>query len=152
MKLIMSTSILPSNSSELTPELIAFTNVHNLMAQAGSMFAICAWTIVLRCYVRIAILKSFGADDWTMLIAFVCMPKFSLGVFPDASEGFSFGNLYMLHTRGTTRARQAYTGYSNEQGCLPRASEGSRDTYVLRDSRPLSCQDLSQFPVPTLGD
>jgi hypothetical protein len=58
----------------------------------------------------------------------------------------------MLRTGVTISAWQAYTGYSNEQSCLPRASEGSRDTYVLRDSRPLSCQDLSQFPVPTVGD
>jgi hypothetical protein len=70
----MSAPTTPSSSADLSPDLIAFSNAHNLMAKAGSMFAICALTVMLRCYVRVIILKSFGADDWTMLLAFVLSP------------------------------------------------------------------------------
>ncbi|KAH7090612.1 hypothetical protein FB567DRAFT_546788 [Paraphoma chrysanthemicola] len=59
-----------SASTNLTSELIAFTSAHSLMAQAGSVFALCALTVILRCYARIVILKAFGSDDWTILLAF----------------------------------------------------------------------------------
>jgi hypothetical protein len=67
----MSAPTMPSSSVDISPELLAFNNAHNLMAKAGSMFAICALTVILRCYVRVIILNSFGADEWTMLLAFV---------------------------------------------------------------------------------
>jgi hypothetical protein len=69
----MSAPAVPPSSSlaSLSPELIALNNAPALMAQAGSVFAICFVTVVLRFYVRAMILRSFGADDWTMLLAFV---------------------------------------------------------------------------------
>jgi hypothetical protein len=72
---IMSAPDIASSSSlpTLNPELIIFTNAYALMAQAGSMFAVCFLTVVLRCYVRAVILRCFGADDWTILLALVLL-------------------------------------------------------------------------------
>ncbi|KAF2036233.1 hypothetical protein EK21DRAFT_106337 [Setomelanomma holmii] len=66
----MSAPAVVPGSTELPPELIAYTNSRSLMAQAGSNFALFALTVVLRCYARSALLKAFGPDDWTMLLAF----------------------------------------------------------------------------------
>jgi hypothetical protein len=68
---VMSAPDTPSISPSLTPDLIHYSNAHSLMAQAGSVFAVCTLTVLLRCYVRMRILKSFGSDDWTILLAYV---------------------------------------------------------------------------------
>ncbi|KAH6618479.1 hypothetical protein C7974DRAFT_415853 [Boeremia exigua] len=65
----MSAPASPSSSPNLTPEYIAFTNAHVLLAQAGSVFAIAALVVILRIYVRLRMVRSFGNDDWTMVLA-----------------------------------------------------------------------------------
>ncbi|KAJ4371820.1 hypothetical protein N0V86_008374 [Didymella sp. IMI 355093] len=59
----------PSNSV-LTPEYIAFTNAPILLTQFGSLFAVASVVVFARCYVRWFMIKSFGKDDWLMLLAY----------------------------------------------------------------------------------
>lgn len=56
----------------LTPEQIAYTNAPEILAITGSFFAAAAVVVLLRCYVRLAILKVFGIDDYVMVFAMVC--------------------------------------------------------------------------------
>jgi len=41
---------------------------------AGFFLALSTITIVLRCYCRAIVVKSFGIDDWSALIAWVWLP------------------------------------------------------------------------------
>lgn len=43
-----------------------------LLGKAGSVFAVAASVVLLRIFVRIRIVKSFGKDDWAMILAMVC--------------------------------------------------------------------------------
>lgn len=54
----------------LTPEYIAYTNAPKLLAQNGALYGVVAVVVLLRCYIRTIMLKSFGKDDWTILLAF----------------------------------------------------------------------------------
>jgi hypothetical protein len=40
----------------------------------GLMFSISFFAVMLRVYTRAAVLKSFGKDDWTMILALVNFP------------------------------------------------------------------------------
>jgi hypothetical protein len=54
-----------------TPEVIAFDNSPAILAITGSFFAAAALVVLLRCYVRVSMLKVFGIDDWVMMFAMV---------------------------------------------------------------------------------
>lgn len=54
----------------LDPEYIAYTNAPTLLMQSGALFGATTLVVVLRCYVRVVMLRSFGKDDWTILLAF----------------------------------------------------------------------------------
>ncbi|KAF2822485.1 hypothetical protein CC86DRAFT_396723 [Ophiobolus disseminans] len=56
--------------SNYSPEFIAYTNAPTILSQAGALFGAAAVVVLLRFYVRISILRSFGKDDWFMLLAF----------------------------------------------------------------------------------
>jgi hypothetical protein len=58
------------NDSLLTPEYIAFTNAPVLLTQFGALFAVASVVVFARCYVRWFMIKSFGKDDWLMLLAY----------------------------------------------------------------------------------
>lgn len=55
-----------------TPEQIAYSNAPQILSITGSFFAIAATVFLLRCYVRIGMLKVFGIDDYVMALAMVC--------------------------------------------------------------------------------
>ncbi|KAF2002055.1 hypothetical protein P154DRAFT_431759 [Amniculicola lignicola CBS 123094] len=52
-----------------TPEYIAFNNSPEIIAITGSFFAAAAAIVLLRVYVRVVMLKVFGADDYIMVVA-----------------------------------------------------------------------------------
>jgi hypothetical protein len=54
-----------------SPELIAYSNGDRLVTQAATLCAVALATFLLRCYARVVVVKSFGYDDWTMLMAMV---------------------------------------------------------------------------------
>ncbi|KAJ4344120.1 hypothetical protein N0V95_006324 [Ascochyta clinopodiicola] len=58
------------DGSLLTPEYIAYTNAPRLLTQFGALFGIASLVVALRCYVRAVMIKSFGKDDWIMLLAY----------------------------------------------------------------------------------
>src|SRR5690242_5152425 len=60
---------IPDNSL-LTPEYIAFTNAPALLIQVGSLFAVASVVVLSRFCVRTFMIKSFGKDDWLMLLAY----------------------------------------------------------------------------------
>lgn len=68
------------HSNDLSPEYIAYTNAPVLLAQAGTVFAITAAIVLLRFYVRAALIRSFGYDDWAMFIALVYLLYTSIGL------------------------------------------------------------------------
>ncbi|KAB5586199.1 hypothetical protein GE09DRAFT_56926 [Coniochaeta sp. 2T2.1] len=43
---------------------------------AGFFLALSTITIILRCYCRAIVVKNFGLDDWSALIAWVCYVPF----------------------------------------------------------------------------
>jgi len=49
----------------------SYSNASNLMIQAGTIFVIALAVTLLRCYVRLVMLKAFGKDDWTILVSMV---------------------------------------------------------------------------------
>jgi hypothetical protein len=71
----------------LTPEYIAYTNASQIMAITSTFFAIALLVVLLRCYVRITMLKVFGIDDWIMVFAMVrTLPYWTLA--PTANVRF----------------------------------------------------------------
>jgi hypothetical protein len=56
----------------ITPEEITYDNSPQILAITGTFFAAAAIVVLLRCYVRIRVLRVFGIDDWVMLGAMVC--------------------------------------------------------------------------------
>lgn len=58
----------------LTPEEIAFNNAPQILSITGTFFAAAAFVVLLRCYVRISMLKVIGTDDYIMLFALVSRP------------------------------------------------------------------------------
>lgn len=59
-----------ANPDFSNPDYIAYTNASLLLTQTGALFGVTAFIVVLRCYVRVVMLRCFGKDDWTMLLAF----------------------------------------------------------------------------------
>ncbi|KAB2101376.1 hypothetical protein AG0111_0g10449 [Alternaria gaisen] len=59
-----------ANPDLSNPDYIAYTNAPLLLTQTGVLFGVTAFIVVLRCYVRVVMLRCFGKDDWTMLLAF----------------------------------------------------------------------------------
>ncbi len=58
------------DESLLTPEYVAYSNAPLLLTQFGSLFAAASIVVLLRFYVRAVMIKSFGKDDWLMLLAY----------------------------------------------------------------------------------
>ncbi|KAF1978940.1 hypothetical protein BU23DRAFT_448834, partial [Bimuria novae-zelandiae CBS 107.79] len=54
---------------ELSPEYIAYTNAHEILAITGTCFALATIVVLLRSYVRLAMLKVFGKDDYVIVLA-----------------------------------------------------------------------------------
>lgn len=67
----MSAPTTEASVANLTAEYIAYTNSPTLMAQSGTIFGFSAAVVTLRIYVRLAMVKAFGKDDFFMLIAMV---------------------------------------------------------------------------------
>ncbi|KAH7406684.1 hypothetical protein DE146DRAFT_399776 [Phaeosphaeria sp. MPI-PUGE-AT-0046c] len=61
----------PPMPPPLTPEEVAYTNAPQILGITGSFFTLAAIVVLLRCYVRVKLLKTFGADDCVMLLAMV---------------------------------------------------------------------------------
>ncbi|KAH7120910.1 hypothetical protein B0J11DRAFT_51864 [Dendryphion nanum] len=53
----------------LTPEEIAYTNAPEILAITATFFGLAAAVVVLRCYVRVVMLKIFKFEDWLMVLA-----------------------------------------------------------------------------------
>lgn len=57
--------------SDFTPDEIAYSNAPEILTITGTFFAVAAVVVLLRIYVRIAVLKVFGIDDYVMVFAMV---------------------------------------------------------------------------------
>lgn len=73
-----STAAPPKALSDLAPEIIAFSNAPALLAQTVPFFGVAALVVFARCYVRAVMLRAFGRDDWTMLLAMVSSNALSI--------------------------------------------------------------------------
>lgn len=74
MSLARDALIRRQNSAPPTPEEIAFDKSSQLLAITGTFFTLAALIVILRCYVRISMLRVFGTDDYTMVLAMVSEP------------------------------------------------------------------------------
>ena len=54
-----------------SPELIAYSNARHLVTETSILCGFAALAVLVRCYVRVVMLKAFGHDDWTMVLALV---------------------------------------------------------------------------------
>ncbi|KNG45398.1 hypothetical protein TW65_07930 [Stemphylium lycopersici] len=71
----------PKNITDLSPDIVAYRNGPVLLVQTTPAFAVAALVVLLRCYARARILKSFGTDDWVMIVTLVCYAvQIDLGV------------------------------------------------------------------------
>jgi hypothetical protein len=61
----------PSRLGDLSPESLSYNNGPTLLAQVSSVWAIAIVVVLARCYARVQLIKSFGTDDWIMLLAMV---------------------------------------------------------------------------------
>lgn len=64
----------PKNITDLSPDIVAYRNGPVLLVQTTPAFAVAALVVLLRCYARARILKSFGTDDWVMIVTLVSYP------------------------------------------------------------------------------
>lgn len=60
-----------SNIPPISDAGIAYSNASSLMFQAGTIYGIALAITLLRCYVRLVMLKSFDKDDWTIIVSMV---------------------------------------------------------------------------------
>lgn len=94
----------PKNLADLPPEVLAYNNGPVLLAQTASFFSVAALVVLGRCYTRIFMVKSFGRDDWAMLLAMVRnSPNFglstSLTITPSYSQPYaSYAMPFRSHT------------------------------------------------------
>ncbi|OAL54457.1 hypothetical protein IQ07DRAFT_558600 [Pyrenochaeta sp. DS3sAY3a] len=63
-----------------SPEYLAENQAPRLLAVEGTLFALAISTVLMRFYVRIFMLKTFGWDDWMMVIS-ACLNITCLGLF-----------------------------------------------------------------------
>jgi hypothetical protein len=61
----------PPMTPPLTAEYIAYTNASHILGVVGSFFTLAAIVVLLRCYTRFFVLKTFGRDDWAVVVAMV---------------------------------------------------------------------------------
>lgn len=52
------------------------TSAPEILSMTGSFFAAAAIVVILRCYVRISMLRVFGIDDYLMVVALVCIVSY----------------------------------------------------------------------------
>lgn len=71
-----STSVpFPQNISGLSDDVLEYSIGPNLLAKTGNPYGVTLLTVLLRKYSRRFIVKSFGEDDWAMLLALVMNPS-----------------------------------------------------------------------------
>ncbi|KAF2644632.1 hypothetical protein P280DRAFT_487198 [Massarina eburnea CBS 473.64] len=56
----------------LPPEYLSYTNAPEILAITGSFFTAAVVAVLLRCYVRLSMLRVFGIDDYVMTFATFC--------------------------------------------------------------------------------
>lgn len=54
-----------------SPEYVAYSNAHEILAVTGCFATVALIVVLLRCYVRIAILNVIGRDDYMIILAMV---------------------------------------------------------------------------------
>lgn len=57
----------------LTPEYLAFDHSRKILSITGVFTGVALVTVVSRVYVRAAMLRVFGLDDWVILLSMVIM-------------------------------------------------------------------------------
>lgn len=57
-----------------SPEYVAFTNAPQILGITGVFFAFAMLSVLLRCYVRVAMMNVSGIDDYAMILAMVLHP------------------------------------------------------------------------------
>jgi hypothetical protein len=87
LRIMANVDPIDTDLSHLDSAYIAYTNAPTLLTQTGTLFGATTLVIVLRCYVRIVMLRSFGKDDWTILLAFA----FATALFIIYTIQFKYG-------------------------------------------------------------
>lgn len=119
----------PLLEPRLTPEDMNYNNAPQILAITGSFFTAAALVVILRCYVRIKMLKVFGVDDYVMLVAMVSghcysiMRKFSDNFF--CYIGIVHCHFCLLQTSNRPRSRHAYGGTRSRSVQICKAPQGS---------------------------
>ncbi|KAF3038265.1 hypothetical protein E8E12_000315 [Didymella heteroderae] len=94
--------------SELSRDVIAYTNGPVLLAQTGSLFAVALLTVSIRSYSRRFIVNSFGKDDWAMLFAIFASPPTRIKSPSESANTSQWYKLTKHHTKKTPRAHQVH--------------------------------------------
>ncbi|KAF2875984.1 hypothetical protein BDV95DRAFT_485556 [Massariosphaeria phaeospora] len=103
----------PLGLPALSPEYVEYTNKSEILSITGTFFAAAALVVLLRCYVRLAMLKVFGLDDYVMVFAmilatatFACIKvetdyglgKHFLVILADPTMFAKFGKVLYIHS------------------------------------------------------
>jgi hypothetical protein len=95
---------------------IAYSNASSLIIQAGTIFGIAFATVLLRCYVRVVMLKAFGKDDFTIIVSTV---RGTLRIFCSwhslmmHNEALSNNSLWLLCSGSTPGSWEASRRHTN---------------------------------------
>ena len=104
--------ILRQAGPSFSPEQIAYTNAPQILAISGSFFAAAAVIVILRCYVRIFMLKVFGLDDYIMVLAMACIPRIRLNHLL-TDEALLRSDVRMLQAGNRLRPGEAHYGHDD---------------------------------------
>ena len=95
-----------------SPEQIAYTNAPQILAISGSFFAAAAVIVILRCYVRIFMLKVFGLDDYIMVLAMACIPRILLNHWL-TNKALLRSNVRLLQAGNRLWPGEAHSGHDD---------------------------------------
>lgn len=82
--------------SQLSREQLALDNSPEILGITGAFFAAAAIAVLLRCYVRIHMLRIFGIDDWVMVAAMVLCTATFVGFVVRVHFGLGHHFIVML--------------------------------------------------------
>lgn len=97
---------------------------------AGFFLALSTLAILLRCYCRALVVKSFGLDDWSALVAWVRPSFVSMRLVMLKIIGLFRVLLRLCHNRRTSRHRSACQRPSTNRGtCGVKGMDGEMSIY-----------------------
>lgn len=136
----------PGGIPALDPEYIAFSNAHGIIYITGGFFAAASIIVILRCYVRIVMLKVFGKDDYIMIVSLVsCRKSKQTNCIYLLPSDVCCGYIRLLRYRSPKRSGQPSLGHPSEWRHVHELREGAVHSFTAGHGWHLVCQNLCRI-------